>query len=127
MSAARTVSMGDEPKTILVVDGEEDPTQSLARMLGEEGYSVLEARNGAEAMDTLKNASKLPDLVIMDLLMSTMDAWKFRHLQKQDAKFRSIPVIGVTSTGATANVDADLILHRPVDVEFLLRAIQHFC
>ena len=59
------------PETILVVDDTEFMVQVLLDMFGAEGYRVLAARNGQEALTVYEQA--LPDLVTLDVVMPGMD------------------------------------------------------
>ena len=58
-------------KTILVVDDEKSILQSLIGILSDEGFEVLTAESGAEALDKIKEAT--PDLVLLDIWMPGID------------------------------------------------------
>ena len=60
---------GDEPATILVVEDEIIIRMNLADFLADEGYTVLEASNAAEAVGILCNAAQRVDLVLSDVRM----------------------------------------------------------
>src|SRR6201994_2464864 len=62
-------------RLILVVDDDPDILQTLALCLSTEGYRVLMASNGQEALDTLSR--ERPSLVLLDLMMPVMDGWQF--------------------------------------------------
>jgi CheY-like chemotaxis protein len=63
--------------TILVVEDEEESRQALMQLLELEGFKVVGASNGAEAMDYL-SVAKLPCLIILDLLMPVMSGRQLR-------------------------------------------------
>jgi CheY-like chemotaxis protein len=78
-----------EKKTILVVDDEESVRLLCREVLREEGYKVIEARDGEEAVRKVKQEK--PDLVILDIQMSRMDG--IEALPKILRKRRNMPVI----------------------------------
>src|SRR3954471_23654673 len=70
--------MGSEPafgRLVLVVDDDPDILQTLALCLSTEGYRVLMAANGKEALDLLGNQK--PACILLDLMMPVMDGWQF--------------------------------------------------
>lgn len=84
----------DRPK-ILVVDDHPSSRMTAAALLSMEGYEVLEADNGPNALDILYRQA--PDLVLLDVMMPGMDGFEVcRHL-KQDDNTRLIPVIFITA------------------------------
>jgi len=62
---------------LLVVDDDVDIAQTLGLCLKAEGYRVLLARNGREALDAL--APEAPSAILLDLMMPVMDGWQFAH------------------------------------------------
>lgn len=89
-----------ERATILVVDDEELIRWSLCEKLREEGYRVVEAEDGIDAL--AKIAAQSPDLVITDIKMPRMDGLTaLRKLREQD---RDLPVIVLTAMGGADSV-----------------------
>ncbi len=84
-------------KTIMVVDDEERLVSLLASYLTQEGYRVVSAANGREALTVSR--IEHPDLIVLDLMMPEMDGYEFmrRHHERQ-----STPIILLT-----ARVDKD--------------------
>jgi CheY-like chemotaxis protein len=71
-------------KKVMVVDDEPDVTFLVKEMLGREGFSVVEANSGREALKKL-NKEK-PDLVLLDIMMPEMDGWEVsRKIKKNKA------------------------------------------
>src|SRR5258705_13467488 len=62
-------------RLILVVDDDPDILQTLALCLSTEGYGVLMASNGQEALDVLRQQK--PACILLDLMMPVMDGWQF--------------------------------------------------
>src|SRR5215467_14201618 len=93
------------PATILVVDDEE-MVRSMARMaLRSEGYEVLEANNGRDALDVLARAATLPTLVLLDLTMPVMGGAELVPILNHD--YPGLRVI-VTSGYSEEDVRRDL-------------------
>jgi CheY-like chemotaxis protein len=113
--------------TILVVDDDRGAMEALSDILEYEGYHVERARNGLEGLQYLRNAQPRPNLVILDLLMPVMDGWEFRMRQKEDPELKDIPVLVVTAISATAGIDAVKILHKPIDINELLKTVAIYC
>ena len=61
--------------------------------------------------------------------MPVMTGWEFRAAQKKDAAIADIPVVVVTAfgSGVTKQIDAKLILHKPLDLDRLLTVIRDYC
>ena len=79
-------------KTILVVDDEERLVSLLKSYLTQEGFRVLTAKNGREALFVARQGK--PDLIILDILMPEMDGFEF---MRQHRKERETPIILLTA------------------------------
>ncbi len=112
---------------ILVVDDDQGALEALSDILEYEGYSVVRASNGMQALERLHDSIPRPELIILDLLMPVMDGWEFRQRQKQDPDLAHIPVLVVTAIGTTAGIDAVQIIHKPIDVDALLQTVSQLC
>ncbi len=112
---------------ILVVEDDQGALEALSDILEYEGYSVIRASNGVQALERLHGSIPRPELIILDLLMPVMDGWEFRKRQKQDPELARIPVLVVTAIGTTAGIDAAQIIHKPINVDALLRTVSQLC
>jgi CheY-like chemotaxis protein len=114
-------------KTILVVEDDAATREALTLILRSEGFAVLGAANGQEALGQLR-AAPPPDLILLDLMMPIMDGWQFRREQVQDPNLAAIPVLVLSADGNVQQKAASLrvagYLQKPVDVENLLEVIQ---
>ncbi len=105
--------------TILVADDSEASLGRISGFLGEEGYTVKQARDGEEALRMLKAAS--PDLIILDDIMPNLNGYKTCIKIKEDPATRLLPVILITSMREQADrmkavsAGADDYLTRPID------------
>jgi two-component system response regulator ResD len=79
-------------KTVLLVDDEQAIRELLALYLTKEGFTVLEAANGAEAL--IKNQEHKPDIIILDIMMPVLDGLE---VCRQIRKISNIPIIMLTS------------------------------
>lgn len=83
-----------EVKRVLVVDDEPRMIDFIRMNLELEGFQVIEARNGIEALEAIR--TKLPDLVILDIMMPQLDGFETLRMLRE---FSSIPVIMLTAKG----------------------------
>jgi two-component system, chemotaxis family, response regulator PixH len=82
-------------KTILVVDDLQAQLNLISGYLEQEGYNVVTAGNGQEALE--KASAQVPDLVITDLVMPEMSGLEFCRKLKKNPETASIPVIACTT------------------------------
>jgi CheY-like chemotaxis protein len=108
--------------SVLVVDDESDIREAVSELLAEEGYSVLRAASGAEALKQLRDHH--PALVLLDLMMPGMNGWEFRAAQKGDPDLSKIPVIVLSALGRAPGLDANGYLQKPFEVQQLLDAVK---
>jgi DNA-binding response OmpR family regulator len=93
---------------ILVVDDEEDILELVRYNLSREGFPVLCATTGEEAMQT--TASGQVDLMVLDLLLPGIDGLEVTRRIKNDARLRHIPIVMLTAKGEEADVVTGLEL-----------------
>jgi putative two-component system response regulator len=79
---------------ILVVDDDPMIVDVLTRFLSREGYGVITAQNGIEALDKVKNHQ--PDLILLDVTMPEMDGFTACRLLKEDERTALIPITMLT-------------------------------
>ncbi|MCX6766342.1 MAG: response regulator [Candidatus Moranbacteria bacterium] len=82
-------------KTILIVEDELPMLKALADKFSLEGFEILEAKDGAEGLETA--ISKKPDLIILDIFMPVMDGKAMFEKLRQDAWGKTVPVIILTN------------------------------
>jgi DNA-binding response OmpR family regulator len=83
---------------ILIVDDEETIREVVRRYLEREGYSVMEAADGFEALDLIRSIS--PDLIILDLMLPGIDGLSLTQHIRQD---RQIPILMLTAKGEASD------------------------
>ena len=124
--------MGQQRKqgpALLIVEDNEITREGMAAVLRRAGYHVSLAADGAQALAHLAD-DPLPDLILLDMLMPSLDGWRFLEERRHDRDLRAIPVIIVTALGvASADWAASLgavgFVTKPVETEDLLAVVRH--
>ena len=80
---------------ILVVDDEASARNALTRLLRHEGYDVVGAGNGREALDFLGTGSA--DLILLDLMMPEIDGLELLEILHEHPQWRALPVVVLTA------------------------------
>jgi two-component system cell cycle response regulator DivK len=83
------------PKRVLLVEDFEDSRTGLSKLLEIEGYEVVEATDGAQAID-LAISSK-PDIILLDLSLPIIDGLSATRKIKQNVSMRDIPIIALSA------------------------------
>ena len=82
-------------RRVLVVDDEPDVLLLCRVNLEFEGYEVMEASDGVEAMSRVRE--RRPDVVLLDVMMPRMDGWQVLSELKSDDELKDIPVVMLTA------------------------------
>lgn len=114
---------------ILVVDDNPTTREFVSTLLGYHGYHIITASNGAEALK--KVAIDIPDIVITDLLMPTMDGYEFVEELRKKPETKNIRVIFYTATYAlneatllAKSCGALAVLSKPAEAAVILETIR---
>jgi CheY-like chemotaxis protein len=86
------------PRTILLVEDFDDTRLMMKLWLVRNGYRVLEAESGEEAVNLAQRA--LPDLIIMDMMMPGMNGLDATHRIREHQALRQTPIVAVSAYGA---------------------------
>ncbi len=107
---------------ILIVDDDRGIRELLAELLGTEGYEVLQAANGAQAVELAR--AEQPDLILMDLMMPVLDGADAMTILKRDPRTCDSRIIAMSAgRNLRHQVDdglADSFLAKPFDLDRLL-------
>ena len=116
-------------KTILIADDDLDVLESTQYMLLDEGYNVITAHNGEEAI----NAYKIhrPDIVLLDVRMPVLDGYEaFFNIKKHDINAKVIFITAFSVDNEKAKKAKDLglleLLHKPIEFPKIIEAIQRY-
>lgn len=89
---------------ILVVEDTQIVREPLSRLLEAEGFKIITAADGSEAMAALNDARQPIDMILLDVLMPRMDGVAFLSAMRSDARFRALPVIALTGVSDTGRL-----------------------
>ena len=118
----------DGRATVLVVDDDPSVRSLLARTLEKEGYRVISAANGVEALALAREHR--PQAITLDVMMPKLDGWGALKQLKADAELREIPVIMVTvlnERGMAIPLGAADFVTKPVDRQRLTAILREHC
>ncbi len=82
-------------KKIMIVDDEPDTVDLVKLVLETEGYEILVAYSGSEALEKIK--TEKPDMVLLDIMMPGMDGWAVRTKLLEDKETKDIPIVMLTA------------------------------
>ncbi|HEV7913487.1 MAG TPA: response regulator [Albitalea sp.] len=117
--------MATGAKTVLLVDDDTTNLETFGEILRGEGYTVVCARNGAEALACMR--ATRPDIVILDYVMPQMDGATMIGALKEDLRTRDIAIL--MTSGLPEEVvrprcsDYDAFLQKPLDIGQALRTL----
>lgn len=118
---------------ILLVDDDPDFLFLCRRILEAEGYQVMEARSGSQALEMMRKTP--PDLVLLDVMMSTtLEGVDVSKMLKADPALKHIPLIMISSITTSEyaseypeeRVPIDAWISKPIQPEFLLKTVRRF-
>jgi CheY-like chemotaxis protein len=112
-------------REVLVVDDDFSAREVLTELLKDEGYSIISAADGREALNYLRDASP-PGVIILDLMMPVMDGWEFLDHQSHNPALLDTPAIVTTATLPLHPLRAQAVLQKPLRFQFLLEMIERF-
>jgi CheY-like chemotaxis protein len=115
--------------SILIVEDESSIRAVLTEILVDEGYRVVSATNGMEALAYLRQHTH-PRLILLDLGMPVMTGWEFRAEQQRHSTLREIPVIVMSALPDLDRRAAALgvagCLNKPIDIDVLLDMVAQY-
>jgi chemosensory pili system protein ChpA (sensor histidine kinase/response regulator) len=119
----------DEPEPsapILIVEDDPDLRLVHSEILSHEGYPVLTAADGVEALEMVERSGP-PAVILLDLRMPRMNGWDLAARLRQHARWREIPIVVVAAhyriADEAAAIGARAWLHKPVSIDAMLRLV----
>jgi CheY-like chemotaxis protein len=123
-----------DKKTILIVEDDADLVLANRLVLESAGYGVAEASNGKEGIAKMRES--LPDLVLMDVMMtSPLEGYYITQQIADDPTLRNVPILmvsAITTSQYAASFPTDQYLNivefisKPIEPEALLKKIQQY-
>ena len=115
-------------QTILIVEDNEVQREGLAVVLRKEGYTVIAAVGGGDAVAIVERVAT-PDLILLDMMIPPPDGWRFLALRKKNPALAAAPVVIMTALGVASeewasSLGACGLLRKPVDSEALLEEVR---
>lgn len=112
---------------ILVVDDDLDLRETLCEVLAHEGYTVAGARNGAEALNVLRQPSPVC-LVLLDLMMPVMSGYQFLQERKVDPELAKVPVVVMSARWeGSQEIAVECFMRKPVPLTTILSFAERYC
>ena len=115
--------------TILVVDDDADVCGMLEAFLGIQGFDVMTASNGRDALRKLRDQP--PSLILLDLMMPVMDGVEFSHHQQREPSLRHIPVVCLSARHDGGQTAARLglagFLSKPFSLDAVMATVRGLC
>jgi two-component system alkaline phosphatase synthesis response regulator PhoP len=117
-------------KKILVVDDEVDLVETIRFPLEAEGFNVLVAYNGEDALNMARTEN--PDLILLDIMLPKLDGYKVCRLLKFDERYKNIPIIMLTARAQEKDriigmeTGADEYITKPFDMDKLLERVKAY-
>lgn len=114
-------------KTILLVDDDHAILKFVGLILENEGYRVVTARDGDEALETARD--RRPDLVLLDIIMPRKNGYQVCRALKEDAALSRVPVLFLSAKSQPSDrfwarrVGGDGFLAKPFDPADLVREV----
>jgi len=110
-------------RTVLIVEDSDDARYFMRLALEQQGYIVVEAENGARAIEVAQ--LERPDIILMDLSLPIMDGLAATERIRASEELNAIPIVAVTAhqetdfrVGAKA-AGFDAYVTKPIDIDFL--------
>lgn len=116
--------------TILYVEDTFENRILIRRILTADGFTVIEAENGAQAFEVLKDAT--PDLILMDINMPDIDGYTLTTQLRNIPKLFDVPIVALTANVMRGDRERSLAagcdgyIQKPVDVDNLPEQIRHY-
>jgi CheY-like chemotaxis protein len=113
-------------QTVLVVEDEQDLRDMMRDVLELNGFSVVTAVEGRDALAAMERIDNL-GLVLLDLLMPGMNGWDFFEEMRARPQYAAVPVVIHSSAPVNVPPGVARVLRKPVEFERLLDVAREFC
>ncbi len=113
---------------ILIVEDNEQNIYLETFMLEQQGFDVIQARNGQQGLELA--VSEQPDLILLDIQLPVMDGYEVARRLKQAMETKSIPIAAVTSYAMAGDREAVLAagcegyIEKPIDPDLFVEQVR---
>ena len=117
-----------EQPVVLAADDDEDILELVAFRLERSGYTVLQARDGEEALELARSSQ--PDVAVLDVMMPKMDGFELTRRLREDEATKAMPIILLTARTQEADIQrgfdagADDYIRKPFSPQELRARVQ---
>lgn len=114
-----------EPSIVLVVEDDATLSDVVTTALADDGYRVLTAKNGHEAIAFMQR--RPPDAIVLDLMLPQLDGWQVVRWCRTHAATSALPIIIVTGAPNAledGNIQSLVFLEKPFDLNILLVLVE---
>src|SRR6187551_3751000 len=118
------------PKTVMIVEDNELNMKLFNDLLESRGYSIIQTRNGMEAIELAR--AHHPDLILMDIQLPEVSGLEVTKWLKEDDDLRSIPVVAVTAFAMKGDEEiirqggCEAYISKPISVTSFLDTVRRF-
>src|ERR671924_512555 len=121
----------DQRQCILVIEDCRDEREAVRISLEIEGYDVVAFAGGQQALDYMRRAEQLPQMILLDLMMRGTNGREFRTEQLGDPRLAPIPVVVCSGDGRIIEKSSALgiadHLEKPIDYGALFAIVARHC
>jgi len=116
------------PKEILIVDDEPDVVVPIQFLMEQQGYRVMAAERGEDALDLIYHYK--PDLVILDIMLPGIDGYEVCEIIRLDPNYRDVKIMFLTAKGREVDIakglalGADVYLTKPFSNDELVAKVK---
>jgi DNA-binding response OmpR family regulator len=116
------------PKEILIVDDEPGVVVAIRFLMEQQGYNVLVAKRGEEALDIIHECK--PDLVLLDIMLPGISGWEVCEIIRLNPDCRNVKIVFLTARGDKAeiarglNLGADAYITKPFTNDQLIARVK---
>lgn len=115
-------------KLICILEDDDSIREDLSELLALEGYEVLAYRNGREAVDALRGHGRIPQLILLDLMMPIMNGYQFLEEMTKVPSIAHTPVLVLSAdelaAGRLAKGAVRAFMKKPIDLDPFLDLVQ---
>jgi Response regulator containing CheY-like receiver, AAA-type ATPase, and DNA-binding domains len=122
VSSRGPLAARSHPTRVLVADDDDDYRLGLRALLEKAGFDVVEATNGAVALELCRSAN--PAIVLLDVIMPVMSGAEFLRAKQADSRIMYIPVVVISTTDISVSARVVRHLRKPVAPDVLLSIIR---
>jgi DNA-binding response OmpR family regulator len=96
------------PKEILIVDDEPSIVVPIQFLMEQQGYNVIIAKNGEDALDIILKYK--PDLILLDIMLPGIDGYEICEIVRLNPDFRNVKIIFLTAKGREVEIAKGMAL-----------------